>query len=112
MSSQSKRHALDDTSSSKKSRGRDDPEVSSPIKKSKNENTGKKKIGAEQNKKCEDEYDEFVIPYLAELARQGFIFDKIFKAFAFPMAVCAVNMKFGMNLGGPNVANYMKSLRT
>jgi len=67
LSSQGERHTSDDTDSSKKSRGRDEPKVSSPVKKLK-KNTRNKKSRAQVNKIWEDEHDDFVISYLANLA--------------------------------------------
>ena len=110
MSFQNKRHTSDDTGSFKKSRSRDDPEASSPVKKLK-KNIGKKKTRAQLNKIWENEHDDFIIPYLADLARQRFKVDKIFKASSFNMVARAMNKKFEMDFSGPNVANIIKSLR-
>jgi len=82
LSTQSERHTSDDAGSFKKSMSRDELEVSSLVKKSM-KNTGKKNIGAQLNKIWEDEHDDIVIPYPADLARQEYKVDKTFKASAF-----------------------------
>ena len=54
-----------------KSRGKDEVEVSSLVKKSRDMDTGtrKKKTRAQQNKIQDEEHDDFVIPYPVELVR-------------------------------------------
>ena len=54
----------------------------------------------------------FLIPYLAQLAKEGLKADKTFKQYAFSMAVCAINQKFGTNFEHQNVSNHYWSLKT